>query len=260
MRQIPEDNLSYPVLISIGQSTGTGFFLNTDTGTILITAKHVLYDQPTGVPFGTHAKITSYAKDHVDTEKNVLVLDLQMLVNAGEVKFDSTLDIAAIRVGIVDSTRSNWIKTPPGVTIEQATKTEIVGVGVGLENVRLFDDVMVSNKVFILGYPISLGLPHIPQLDYSAPLIRAGVVAGKNKKLKSIILDCAVYPGNSGGLVIEVEHQGFEYKFRVIGVVTQLVPTIAQSINPAAPPVIVNSGYSVAASMDGVLALARQFQ
>lgn len=258
MRQIPEDNLSYPVLLTIGESAGTGFFLNTDTGTFLITAKHVLYNPQTGVQFGAHAKIISYPKEHAETEKNVFVLDLQALSNAGEVKFDSTLDLAAIRVGIADPSSSNRLKSPPGVTIEQSARTGIVGVG--LNNVRLFNDVMVSNNVFILGYPISLGLPHIPQLDYFAPLIRAGVVAGKNKKLTSIILDCAVYPGNSGGLVIEVEHEGHEYKFRIIGVVTQWVPTIAQSVNPAIPGVIVNSGYSVAASMDGVLALVQQFQ
>lgn len=258
MRQIPEDNLSYPVLLTAGESTGSGFFLNAVTGTLLITAKHVLYDQQTGAQHAAHARIISYPSEHADTEKNIFILDLQALSRAGEIKFDATLDVVAIRIGIKGPLNSDRLQITPGVTIEQLAQTGVIGVG--LNNIRLFDDVMVSNNVFILGYPISLGLPHIPQLDYSKPLIRAGVVAGKNNTLQTIVLDCPVYPGNSGGPVVEVEQEGYEYKYRIIGVVIQYVPTIAQSVNPVTSDILVNSGYSVAASMNGVLALAQQFQ
>jgi len=257
MRQIPDDNLCYPILLTVGTSTGSGFFLNTGTGIFLITAKHVLYDPQTGILHATQAKITSYPKEHADTEKNIFILDLPELSNTGEIKFDSTLDIAAIRVGINNPSNPDRTTLSSGVTMEQIAQTGIVSVA--LNNVRLLSDVMVSNDVFVMGYPISLGLANIPQLDYSKPLIRTGVVAGKNNTLRSIILDCPVYPGNSGGPVIEVERDGLEYKFRIIGVVIQLVPTIAQSIHPGIPGVVVNSGYSVAASMDGVLALVHQF-
>ena len=68
-----------------------------------------------------------------------------------------------------------------------------------------------------------------------------------------------MYPGNSGGPVLEVEQEGFGYTYRVIGVVTQFVPVVTDVLGVPAAGALVNSGYSIAAAMDGVLALARQF-
>src|ERR1035437_6546772 len=45
-RAIPDDNLAYPVLISVGNgSSGSGFFLNTNNAVYLVTSKHVLFNQ-----------------------------------------------------------------------------------------------------------------------------------------------------------------------------------------------------------------------
>jgi hypothetical protein len=44
-RAIPDDNLAYPVLITLGNgSSGSGFFLNTSDAVYLVTAKHVLFN------------------------------------------------------------------------------------------------------------------------------------------------------------------------------------------------------------------------
>jgi hypothetical protein len=56
------------------------------------------------------------------------------------------------------------------------------------------------------------------------PLLRRGIIAGKNEKVGTLILDLAVYPGNSGGPVVEVETVRSEKKFRVIGIMSQFVP------------------------------------
>ena len=44
-RLIPDHNLAYPVLITLGNGgTHSGFFLNTSDSVLLVTAKHVLFD------------------------------------------------------------------------------------------------------------------------------------------------------------------------------------------------------------------------
>lgn len=43
IRDIPDDNLAYPVLLVSGNSTGSGFFYNKEDATYLITARHVLF-------------------------------------------------------------------------------------------------------------------------------------------------------------------------------------------------------------------------
>jgi V8-like Glu-specific endopeptidase len=255
MRRIPDDNLAYPVLIKIGASTGSGFFINTVSGTFLVTANHVIQNPQTGQLYASQAEIIAYPKINADSEKNIFSLDLSLLSQAGRIKFDSALDVALIQIGLRGTSDAVLMSLPPGVISVRQSQTGIVGVS--LDTVRLYADVLISNDVFILGYPISVGIPDFPQIDYSKPLIRSGVVSGKNNELRSIILDCAVYPGNSGGPVIEVETEAFQYKYRVIGVVTQRVPTIVQSSTGA--NILVNSGYSVAASMDRVLELANEF-
>jgi hypothetical protein len=71
-------------------------------------------------------------------------------------------------------------------------------------------------------------------------------VAGKNQITRTIIIDCPVYPGNSGGPVIEVESQGPISVYKAIGVVTQFVPGTVWGNT-------VNSGYAVVVPMDRVL-------
>jgi hypothetical protein len=47
-RAIPDDNLAYPILITLGDnSSGSGFFLSSAGAVYLVTAKHVLFkDRP----------------------------------------------------------------------------------------------------------------------------------------------------------------------------------------------------------------------
>ena len=65
------------------------------------------------------------------------------------------------------------------------------------------------------------------------------------KFLKTIILDCPAYPGNSGGLVIEIERIGVaNYNLSPIGIVSEYVPFYKK--------VTQNSGYSIVVPMDAV--------
>lgn len=54
-RALPEDNLNYAVLLTVGSSQGSGFFRNTRGAVYLVTAKHVLGDPSSGARYSDRA-------------------------------------------------------------------------------------------------------------------------------------------------------------------------------------------------------------
>ncbi len=132
----------------------------------------------------------------------------------------------------------DMIRFVPEATIKRGTAIK----GISQDSTKLFDDVLTGNAVFVFGYPTSLSTS--PHLDIRKPLLRKGIIAGKNKIHKTIVLDCPMYFGNSGGLVIEVEREPFGEHLKAIGVVSAFVAFEKKWIE--------NSGYSVAIPMDFV--------
>jgi hypothetical protein len=258
-RAIPDDNLAYPVLIAFKSegTTGSGFYLNTDKATYLVTAKHVLFNPDTHKLRGTVIELLSYSKDPSDPKRNLVVLDLSILERDGNVKVHPSEDVAVIKIGEIlgDSASKaegnpREMSPPPGVIFQEMATAGILGVAA--ESVQTFDHVLTGNEVILFGYPTSLGLKELPQLDPLRPLLRKGLVAGQNPQKRSIVLDCPSYPGNSGGLVLEIESDGFQRRFRAIGVVREFVPF---DIRSPYSQFILNSGYSIATPMDFVLEL-----
>jgi hypothetical protein len=166
---------------------------------------------------------------------------LTKLLETGHISYHPSHDVAYIRIGIPKKVAGrDRIDLLGGVTKKQGSGI----TGVAKENSKLLKDVYVGNQVFVFGYPTSITRID-PWLDVSLPLLRKGIVAGINNDLKAVILDCPVFHGNSGGLVIEVEKKSFtEIKYRAIGLVTNLVPYQRNWIQ--------NSGYSVVVPMDFV--------
>jgi hypothetical protein len=108
----------------------------------------------------------------------------------------------------------------------------------------------------VFGYPSSLGLQNLAQIDYTRPLLRKGIVAGTNSAKRSLILDCPVYFGNSGGPVLEIDRQAFSTNLKLIGVVIEYIPFDQHAGSQTVGlQFLTNSGYSVAAPMDFVLEL-----
>jgi hypothetical protein len=132
----------------------------------------------------------------------------------------------------------------------------------GMDTVKKYDEILPSNEVFIFGYPTSLGISAKHQIDVTRPLLRKGIIAGKNEQNKTLILDCPVYYGNSGGPCVEVEEiDPGARKFNLIGVVSEFVPFEKKWINIRQGLVnteIENSGYSIVEPMDAVLELVRK--
>jgi S1-C subfamily serine protease len=282
-RAIPEDNLAYPVLILVKNgSTGSGFFVNTGKDVYLVTAKHVLFDEQTkklpecGLDEKTQKplicgfELVSYSKDPAEQARNVIGLDLSVLQNGGNVKGHPSQDVAVVRLfsvfkpavsppppGANQAPATSGTSLPlPGVTVESSSKTGLLTVS--LDTIKPFERVLVGNDVVVFGYPTSLGLEKLPQIDPTRPLLRKGIVAGSDPVKKSIVLDCPIYFGNSGGPVLELDHEAFLTHLQIIGVVTQYVPFVETAgSNTVAMSVLSNSGYSIATPMDFVLELIR---
>jgi S1-C subfamily serine protease len=247
-RDLPEDNLAYPVFIGIGTGTGTGFLLRTDRNIFLVTARHVLYDPVTKRLRDPMARLEAPSRNPNESVKAVLEVQLSQLEKEGNLRADAAQDVAAIRVAGYAAGKSTG--NTPGV-VDKSTPVGGVVV-VPHTNTLRFADVFVSNPIVVFGYPTSIGIPQVPQIDFSRPLLRSGIVAGLNGKLRTIIIDAAVNPGNSGGPVLLRSPNG---ALRIIGLVTQLVPALIDTIPPGPQKVQSNSGYAVVASMDGVLDL-----
>jgi hypothetical protein len=139
----------------------------------------------------------------------------------------------------------------PGVTTVQLSQTGFLSAG--RDAIARLNEVLVGNDAYLFGYPSSLALGPVPQIDPRRPLLRKGIVAGINDATHSIILDCPSYFGNSGGPVIEADQVTLVLRhFRIIGVVDQYVP---YSDGGKTFFINANSGYSVIIPMDFVLEL-----
>lgn len=275
-RAIPEDNLAYPVLLLMGNSSGSGFFLNTPTATFLVTAKHVLFDPATNRLRSDSLELISYPREIKDVRRNVLALDLVVLKNGGNIKAHSSEDVVVIRVASVTpapaeigaqpnlvaplqpNTVNGMLSFLPGVTVKE-TVGHFVGVSIK-DGIKTFAEVLVGNDVMMFGYPTSLALIPNPKIDFQRPLLRKGIVAGEHPQQRSIILDCPSYQGDSGGPILELESEFPTQTYRVIGVMSAFVPFADTWKNEHFNYVnttLQNSGYSVVTPMDFVLELIK---
>jgi hypothetical protein len=269
---IPSDFLAYPVQIIMSSSSGSGsgFYVDTSSFAYLVTARHVIYDllpmiNPLPERISVRDKrmiLRSYSHEPDDKESNILNLDLEQLVRDNRVKFSSEHDVAVVQLMQFDSVGSgdrigNLVR---GAETLHHSKAGLFGKP--LEWFLKFSDVVVGNQVFMFGYPSSIGLSQIPQIDYEKPLLKNGIIAGKNERLKTVILDCAVYPGDSGGPVLEVDRNEYTLPvttiFRPIGVVSQYVPYVDK--NQPSNIYFANSGYAVVEPIDDVINLIRVFE
>jgi len=186
--------------------------------------------------------ITLYSYDLKDEKFSIheLEVELTKLLKNGQIKYDPSHDVAYAKIGIRKEINGvNKVAYLEGVTKKRGTSL----YGLEKNNFKLLNDVNVGNQVFVFGYPTSITEVN-PWLDIKLPLLRKGIVAGKNEELKAIILDCPVYFGNSGGLVIEVGEIKGVYYYKAIGLISEYVPFESNWFQ--------NSGYSIVVPMDFV--------
>jgi len=266
--QIPEDILSYSVFIEVKDSnTGTGFFMQYGGYCYLVTARHVFFNHYVDknrkiiyTPRDSIITIASYPRDPHKSETNILILDLHNKQWDIYTKYDSANDIAATQIGKIDSAFTKYHSFVTKVT----PKSRIMIIDSSFS--KSYNKVFIGNDVFIIGYPTSIGIQNIPQIDYLKPLLRKGAIAGKNEKQQSIILDCSVYPGNSGGPVFEYDldytYIPVQRRLYVIGIVNEFVPFTQEWFNKRhgnSYIEISNSGYSVVTPIDTIIELLKKY-
>ena len=260
---IPPTNLNLPVLIIIpasnGEFSGSGFMLeDKNTFWYFVTAKHVIFSYDTiqkkDKLIGNKATLRILDADVQDTSVHILSLDLEFIQKDNRILTHRSADIVLIKIGDSDSTH---VRTFPGAQWTAKGKTAIHTRQT--EMLLSYNDVKVGNDVFVYGYPNSIGLKWMPQFDYNRPLLRKGIVAGKYEKTHTIILDCPIYFGNSGGPVIQESFEETGPKFKIIGIVTQLIPFDESKLNKALIPTMLftNSGYAVAESADRIFEILK---
>ena len=268
-RAIPDDNLEYPVLreqkspSGETEPIGSGFYIRKDGGVFLVISQHVICTDSVNQAGKKECTLKSdylIATSYVIAPGNVtahkLSLNIKSLLRSGDLNLHNQYDVATVRVGTEKN--QQFIEWVSGVGMLIAAQGPLRTVS--QEFVKSFDKILVSNDVFVFGYPASLGLMPLQQYDHHRPLVKKGVIAGKNDLKKTFVLDIPAHPGNSGGLVLEVESQGLETKFRAIGIVIQLVPAMENGMKYGlTTQEIANSGYSIAVSMDPVIELIDSF-
>jgi hypothetical protein len=269
-RAIPDDNLGYPVLISLTDcgnnfpgEKASGLFLTVGPDFYLATARHVLLFQQLGGPLTPvpckKAELSSYSRNPKEAQQNRLTLDLEQLRGAGKIKWHPTHDVALIQIGSATAAAADHpgsLSLLPGAHLDQLAPSGLLSANVDT-GTRKLDDVLVSNDAYVLGYPSSIGFQQ-PQVDYTVPLLRKGIIAGVNNANKTIVLDCMTFQGNSGGPVLEAIHSAFENQIYVVGLISQWVPVPERWDNTTFGYFNIqlhNSGYSIAEPMDPILEL-----
>jgi hypothetical protein len=252
---LPNPYTVYSVSLKAGPSEGSGFFLQASNSVYLVTARHVLFNDkqsPTNWPMWSG---NAECRNHIsETTETVLALDLISLSARGEVRYSTNHDVAMVRIEDSNPTNCSLVRALPGVIFRTA-QTTLTQEPSALA--KRFDEIRVGMDIFLFGFPSSLGLAEMPQLDPSLPLMRKGIVAGKNLKRRVLVLDCPSFQGNSGGLVIGKEVEGLTIThFPLLGVLTEWVPFSESWQNSRfgfSNQTLSNSGYSIAEPMDVAL-------
>jgi len=270
-REIPQSHIKYPVLVSLeGGTTSTGFYVHNSLGNaFFVTAKHTFFEKDTKGAFpvlkAREALLASYPREPEYDHQIFIKLQLDALRRAGHLMVHHSQDVVVAKIGEID-------KSGPVVTVRfmegvvrmasSDSRPEGSILGANLSNIKKFKDIVIGNDVFVFGYPVSLGLKHYPQIDFKKPLLRKGIIAGKNEEKQTVILDCPTYYGDSGGPVIEIEQISLtEKRSWVIGLIAEFVPFDEKwyGIRQFIPSKrIENSGYSVMIPMDSVLELIEE--
>ncbi len=268
-QHIPEFLLRTPVLIRSDKGEqGSGFYVQDSLHTYLATARHVLIDKiitnnkthkDSVVLSSKNIRCISYPIDPNSSEKVILTIDLAEAFQSGVLKYEVDSDIGAIQLG--DNTRVNdslsLINYYPFASKDKSSHIESVPRSV----IQKYADIHIGDDVLVFGYPTSIGLQNAPQFDHERPLLRKGTIAGKNIRRKTLIIDCPIYYGNSGGPVIVAYTEDFAVYYKLIGVISEFIPYEDDWVNTKNGLTnisITNSGYSVVVPIESIFDLFKR--
>ncbi len=270
--KIHKSLLCSPVWYTSNENEGSGLFLNDSNFVYFVTARHNLFSLETnrnGNNIDTvfnlishKAQLVYYSLDVIKETPTILNINLDSMNNIGCIEFDRYHDIAIVIVGLL--TKNKKVDSSSSIELVGFTdtnKSSSINI-VSITDVNKYSDVNIGNNIILFGFPGSIGLIEKPQFDYSRPLLRKGIIAGKYEKHKSIIIDSPTFFGNSGGPVFEIIETWNSKEFKLIGIVTEYIPYIENWENKSNGAINVqtmNSGYSIVTSIDFANNLMKRF-
>jgi|GEM_PF-756191 len=247
-------NWAAEIMLKSGES-GSGFVAEGYSNQWFVTAKHVLFN-PDGTLKSDSGIFHSFSSYGTNNQIR-LSIDFQRALVAKSLLSHSTHDVAVCLISTdFDETR---VLLSPYAKRMDTSSASIIRPEPGM--VGRFHQARVGRQVYMLGFPRSLGLKQLTQLDYEQPLLRGGIVAGTNPNKRTIIIDCASYFGNSGGPVVQIEDGAKGRSQVLIGLVSEYIPLVDIAVGKTHQSVeLSNSGYTVVEPMDFVYELIEQYR
>jgi S1-C subfamily serine protease len=253
-----DDPRTVSVLIETPTNRGSGVVINASNSLYLVTARHVLFSED--LPYRLRAQrclVTAYTIGTSNRSEQLhFSIDLLHLYANDDVKFSTNHDVAMVRIEAKVGDGSPAVYNLEGVRFLQ---TNMNIVAFNTENYRKYSDVQLGQDVFLVGFPLSLTERMAGILDPTIPMIRRGVVSQINDVCTNIIVDSAVYKGNSGRPVLYLDHPAFGVnRLQLIGIATAYLfsEEEVESTNKISGVVKVNSGYSIVEPIDIALDMA----
>lgn len=253
---IADDAINVSALVQAGNSSGSGFFIQDSVEIFFVTARHVIMvdfldpisKQKSYRLISPIIELKWYPRQAEKSNSNSMIIDVLKLNSSGGLKYGLSEqdDYVIMRIGKIEK-RTGYSAIIYSSSITRPGASSKLN-GFPLDLCNPFDKIEIGSDVFMVGYPKSLGLKNIPQYDFNRPLLRKGIVAGKDVVNSNIIIDCSSYQGNSGGVVYEISGNQFQPELKLIGIVSSFIPFAEVWTNQnygVQNMEIANSGYSV---------------
>jgi hypothetical protein len=227
------ESFSFSTFLSVdfGVSSGSGFRFRFNDKEFVITAKHVIFQKDKLL---SDLWIKSRNYDGIESDS----FDARIEMNENNVTFFNNLDIALIEL----KKENEYHIETVGNNISIAEADDIID----------FDSIEIGSNIFLIGFPSSLTTDHFYDVD--RPLLRTGIVAGKNINDNTFVIDSLAYYGVSGGPVVQVDS---DRNIKIIGIVSRFVPFITEWKNKHESSIsrqdFYNSGYAVCIPLNKVV-------
>lgn len=270
-----DDIISSSILIESEFGKGSGFILINESSNIyLITASHVLFDRiiidstPT-IIHPNKLDIYHYPREPHKIQPYRINVDFDGVFRSNLIIFDFSSDIAIIHIGkeVLSNNQTFILYNKFTKKLDSISSRVVLWPQSALIH---YEDVIVGSDIYINSYASSLSDEYYKQYNFSRPLIRKGIVAGKQQEDKSLILDCFVFPGMSGAPVIQyrphsdvITYPSPSFEYYISGIIIEFIPYTLRWENKQYKMTnseIQNSGFSKCISVDPILELITLYE